>query len=141
MLRNNDHFVVLSNAFTDNIGHIQVFDSNAHNYLPSISSGPFLNPKNCVAKAIKSLQPKAWIVSFMDCMQQTDSSSCGPLALLNFWSLISGIPPHHVKYSTEVPHLRESIHETIASRKLQPLLKTKPEPCVKLTMKTYRMPY
>ena len=108
MLRNNDHFVVLSNAFTDNIGHIQVFDSNAHNYLPSISSGPFLNPKNDVAKAIKSLQPKAWIVSFMDCMQQTDSSSCGPLALLNFWSLISGIPPHHVKYSTEVPHLRES---------------------------------
>ena len=71
-----------------------MFDSNARNYLPSIFAGTFINPKNSIARAIKSLK-----VHFVDCKQQKDAHSCGPLALLHFWAILSGITLHHIELS------------------------------------------
>ena len=67
--------MVISNALTDDLRKIEVNDSNARRYTASISGGTFLSTKNNIAKAVKSLRPDAFFVSFVDCMQQDDSFS------------------------------------------------------------------
>ena len=119
MMRTGDNFLVVSNVFSDDLERIEVFDNNASNYLPLISAWTFLNPKNDIARAIKSLKPKAWGVHFVDCKQQKYAHSCGPLALLHFKAILSCIPPHCIKLSTSTEHVHDSILRTVQTRKLQ----------------------
>ena len=101
----------------------------------------FLDKKLDVHRSIRQLKPNAKLVKFVDCYQQRDTFSCGPIAIANYWALVHGFPPHRFKSCLQPKDIRRAVLKSIEHDKVYQLIdmsKCSSEPKKKV-MKTFRL--